>query len=161
MGRYPYFQSQPMKEEIKVVSEMLRLTDISAFENRHDNSLSGGEKQRVHLARVLVQMQHQEGNKLLSFDEPLNNLDVRHQYHILKVIKNFVQAGNTGVLMLHDLNLAAQFADRLLLLRQGKTIAYGRPEEVLTELLIQKAYDFPCWIMPHPITQQPMIIFGW
>lgn len=159
IGRYPYFLTRPKEEDYQMVDKALTLTDCLSLKNRNYNSLSGGEKQRVHLARVFAQVQNKEQNKVVFFDEPLNNLDIRHQYQLLKVIKEFVSRGNTGILILHDLNLAAQFGDKVLLLKKGQMVAYGTPTKVFTEEVIQKAYDFPCQIMPHPLTQQPMIIF--
>lgn len=160
MGRYPYFNSVPFPEDLTIVDEMMAKTDVSAFRDRDYNTLSGGEKQRVHLARVLAQLQNKEKAKLAFFDEPLNNLDVRHQYRILETIRAFVKEGNSAVLVLHDLNLAAEFADTILLLKKGKVVAHGAPEYIFSEHIISKAYDFPCSICQNPITNNPMIVFS-
>lgn len=160
MGRYPYFNAHPNKEDLQVVDEMMEETDIHTLKDRHYNSLSGGEKQRVHLARVFAQLQNKIANKLVFLDEPLNNLDIKHQYHILETIRQFTQNGNTAILVLHDLNLAAQFADNVLLMKKGKVIAHGQPKAVFTEEIIKETYNFPCKVYPNPITKKPMIIFG-
>ncbi len=159
MGRYPYFDTAPHKEDIAIVEEALKATDILKLQKRGYNSLSGGEKQRVHLARVLAQLQNNHTEKLAFFDEPLNNLDVRHQYRILETIKDFTRQGNAAILVLHDLNLAAEFADKVLLLKNGTKVAHGTPDYVFNEAVISKAYNFPCSLCKNPITNNPMIIF--
>lgn len=159
MGRYPYFDAKPNDEDWQVVDEMMEKTDVYRFKDRNYTTLSGGEKQRVHLARVLAQLHNDENRNLAFFDEPLNNLDVRYQFQIMEEIKQFTQKGNTAVLILHDLNLAAEFADNILLLKKGEVLAYGKPKDILCKELIAKAYDFPCNISVNPITGRPMVIF--
>lgn len=160
MGRYPYFHSHPKKQDWEIAEQMMLKTDVSDLKNRGYNTLSGGEKQRVHLARVLAQLQNPIPSKLAFFDEPLNNLDVRHQYQILETIRDFVRMGNSSVLVLHDLNLAAEFADRICLLKKGRVLAQGEPASVFTEQNIENAYQYPCSIFLNPITKKPMILFG-
>lgn len=160
MGRYPYFNSTPKQDDLKAVEESMAETDVLHLKNREYNTLSGGEKQRVHLARVLAQLKNEVKHKLMFLDEPLNNLDVKHQYKALQTIKNFTQNGNSAIVVMHDLNLAAQFADRILLMKNGKVISHGKPEEVFKEKIISETYNFPCAICTHPLTKNPMIIFG-
>ena len=160
MGRYPYFNSNPNTEDWEVIDKTMREMDIYALKERNYNTLSGGEKQRVHLARVFAQLHNPIGNKLIFLDEPLNNLDVKHQYNIMETIRKFTREGNTAILVLHDLNLAAQFADTVLLIKKGKVVASGKPNMVFTEKLITETYNFPCMIYPNPITKNPMVLFG-
>ncbi|WBL25889.1 heme ABC transporter ATP-binding protein [Zunongwangia sp. HGR-M22] len=160
MGRYPYFTSRPGIYDLKVVSESLELTEMSHFKNRLYNQLSGGEKQRVHLSRVFAQLNNEFQEKLLLLDEPLNNLDIYYQHKVLEAVRGFVKKGNMAAIVMHDLNLAAQFADRILLLKDGKTVKYGTPHQVLTSQTICNVYDFPCKVMSHPLAQTPMIVFG-
>lgn len=160
MGRYPYFQAQPQKEDMDIVCQKMHLAEIAHLADQNYNLLSGGEKQRVHLARVFSQLENKEVEKLAFFDEPLNNLDVRHQYRVLEQIKNFVAKGNSAVVVLHDLNLAAQFASRVILMRKGEILAQGKPDDIFKERWITKAYDFPCCVMSNPLTKTPMILFG-
>ncbi len=160
MGRYPYFSSQPHQADFTSVEKAMSETDVSHFQKREYNSLSGGEKQRVHLARVLAQLDNDIENTLLFLDEPLNNLDIKHQYKTLELIKRFTQNGNTAIVVLHDLNLAAQFADHILLMEKGQILSYGTPEKVFTEETISKAYNFPCTICKHPVNDNTMILFG-
>ncbi len=160
MGRYPYFDAQPRKEDLEAMNNMMYETDVYHLKDREYNTLSGGEKQRVHLSRVMAQLQNEMVHKLLFLDEPLNNLDVKHQYKALETIKKFTRKTNSAVVVLHDLNLAAQYADKILLMKSGKVAAYGTPEEVFTAENISNAYNFPCTICEHPVTHNPMIIFG-
>jgi len=160
MGRYPYFEAQPGREDLEAMNKMMYETDVFHLKDREYNTLSGGEKQRVHLSRVMAQLQNDIAHKLVFLDEPLNNLDIKHQYKALEIIKNFTRKANSAIVVLHDLNLAAQFADKVLLMKSGKVSAYGTPKEVFTAENISKAYGFPCTICPHPINNNPMIIFG-
>ncbi|WP_213278602.1 heme ABC transporter ATP-binding protein [Chryseobacterium indologenes] len=160
MGRYPYFDAQPGKEDLEAMNNMMYETDIFHLKDRDYNTLSGGEKQRVHLSRVMAQLQNDITHKLVFLDEPLNNLDIKHQYKALEIIKNFTNKANSAIVVLHDLNLAAQFADKILLMKSGKVSAFGTPQEVFTAENISQAYNFPCTICGHPITNNPMIIFG-
>ena len=160
MGRYPYFASKPNLTDLKVVSESLKLTDMNAFKDKFYNQLSGGEKQRVHLSRIFAQLNNEFQEKLMLLDEPLNNLDVYYQHKVLEAVKGFVKKGNMAAIVMHDLNLAAQFADRILLLKDGKIVKYGNPKQVLTSKTICDVYDFPCKVMSHPLAQTPMIVFG-
>ena len=160
MGRYPYFANRPDITDLKVVSECLKITEMSHLKNRSYNQLSGGEKQRIHLSRIFAQLTNEFREKLMLLDEPLNNLDIYYQHRILEAVKGFVKKGNMAAIVMHDLNLAAQFADRILLLKDGKTVQYGNPKEVLTSKTICNVYDFPCKVMSHPLAQTPMILFG-
>jgi iron complex transport system ATP-binding protein len=160
MGRYPYFDAQPRQEDVEAMNNMMYETDVHHLKDREYNTLSGGEKQRVHLSRVMAQLQNDITHKLVFLDEPLNNLDIKHQYKALEIIKNFTKKANSAIVVLHDLNLAAQFADKILLMKSGKVSAHGTPTEVFTAENISTAYNFPCTICDHPITNNPMIIFG-
>src|SRR5207247_612262 len=102
--------------------------DLSDFADRLMNELSGGERQRVVLARALA-----TGARVLLLDEPTANLDLAHQAMMFRLVRERCRsAGSSAIVITHDLNLAAEFADRVLLLSRGELIAIGRPEEVLT-----------------------------
>lgn len=162
MGRYPYFKHQPTKYDWEIVDKVGNETGISAFAHRSYASLSGGEKQRVQLARAFAQLHQEVGvsTKLLLLDEPLNNLDIRYQHRCLELTRNFAQEGNIVLLVIHDLNLAALYADKILLLNQGQVEAYGAPAEVLTEKYLQKCYQFSVKVAKHPFYQCPVVYFG-
>lgn len=160
MGRYPYFEHTPHATDWEAVNKMMKTTDIVHLKDRTYNSLSGGEKQRVHLARVLAQLHNSMEEKLLFLDEPLNNLDVLHQHRVMQNIKKFVHEGHTAVVVLHDLNLAAQFATQVILMQHGKVVQKGKPDEVFTQETISQVYNFPCTICRNPVNQNPLILFG-
>lgn len=160
MGRYPYFSSTPDENDWNVVFDVMDKFEILHLKDNEYNHLSGGEKQRVHLSRAFAQLKNEMTYKLLFLDEPLNNLDVRNQYKVLKEVNEFSKGNNSSIIVLHDLNLAARFADKIVLMKNGEVLAYGDPNEVFQQQIISDAYDFPCAICEHPITSDPMIIFG-
>lgn len=160
MGRYPYFDNTPSEKDGQAVEKWMEATDTTHLKNRSYEHLSGGERQRVHLARVLTQLENNIENKIILLDEPLNNLDVSHQFKTLEIIKNLTKKNNTAIVVLHDINLASQFADKILLLKKGKLVAYDTPANVLTEEMISEVYNFPCYVSVNPINQQPLILFG-
>lgn len=160
MGRYPYFDSKPKLEDWEKVEKMMIETDIFQLQERDYTTLSGGEKQRVHLARALVQLENEVQNKIIFLDEPLNNLDIKHQHNTLQLIRKFTNNGNSAIVVLHDLNLAADFADRIFLMKNGKLLAEGIPTEVFQSEIIEEAYNFPCTVCKNPVNNKPLIIFG-
>src|SRR5690625_6163373 len=83
------------------------------------------------------------------------NLDVRNQYKVLKKVNQFSKGKNSAIVVLHDLNLAARYADKILLMKNGEVMSYGKPNEVFQQQIISDAYDFPCAICKHPITSDP------
>jgi len=149
MGRYPHFRGRPDARDYVVVESALELVGLSSLARRSYPTLSGGEQQRVHLARVLAQVWDANPGYLF-LDEPLTGLDLSHQHHTLSVARDLAGRGFGVVAVLHDLNLAAQFADQILLLRRGEAIAYGPPAQVLTVDIIQQGFDLPVQLVPHP-----------
>jgi iron complex transport system ATP-binding protein len=160
MGRYPYFEATPKKEDLEAASQAMKELDVFHLKNRLYNTLSGGEKQRVQLARVICQLTNHVVNKTLFLDEPLNNLDVLHQYRLLIFAQKYVENGNTIIMVVHDLNLASQFATKVIMLKNGEISKIGHPNEVFTGKNISQVYDFPCTICANPINKKPLIIFG-
>lgn len=119
MGRYPHFKDHPSKDDFEIVVETLKLTGTTHLAERSILSLSGGEQQRVQLARVLAQLWNQK-EAILLLDEPISSLDIRYQFEILKIAQQKSREGFTVIAVLHDLNLAFRFADQLILLKKGK-----------------------------------------
>ena len=154
MGRYPYFGSQPTLEDIESTEMAMVETEIIQFRDRDYNSLSGGEKQRVHLARVLSQLDNDIAHRLLFLDEPLNNLDIKHQHNTLELIKKLTKNNNTAVVVLHDLNLAAEFADEILLVHDGEISAKGKPNQVLTEENLKQVFNVRVLLDENPVTRK-------
>lgn len=160
MGRYPYFHNTPDNKDLEIVKLWMQKTETHHLTDREYEQLSGGEKQRIHIARVFSQLENDIENKLLLLDEPLNNLDVAHQFKTLHLIKNFTKKQNSALVVLHDLNIASQFADKLILLNKGNIELFDKPEIVLTKERISRVYQYPCSITQHPVTQQSIILFG-
>lgn len=156
MGRLPHlgpFQAEGPRDRA-AVDRALRLTGTEHLRGRPFASLSGGERQRVLLARALAQEP-----EVLLLDEPTAHLDVGHQVEVMDRIWHLARAGGVTVLaVLHDLNLAAQYCDRLLLLHRGRVLACGTPAEVLTEATIRTAYGACALVVPHPRTGCPQVL---
>lgn len=140
MGRYPHFSQRPSEIDYKIVRRALAETGMNSYSKRDYNTLSGGEQQRVQLARVMAQIYGQE-NGLLFLDEPTNGLDLLYQQHILQLARKMTVQGFTVVSILHDINFACQYADYILLLKQGEAIAFGTPDQVVTENYIEAAFQ--------------------
>lgn len=156
MGRSPYLRPlQPEGPEDHLIAERaMRDCDCYALKDRLIRSLSGGERQRVVLARALAQQ-----TPVLLLDEPTNHLDLRHQKQILSLVKEMAASqGVLSVVVLHDLNLAGQFCDHLLLLDRGYVVTQGTPEEVLTSENLNPVYQIEVHRISHPVTGRPQII---
>ncbi|MGD6932697.1 MAG: ABC transporter ATP-binding protein [Candidatus Bathyarchaeia archaeon] len=136
MGRKPYIHWSISNRDSEIVVKMLDFLGIGHLAMRLFNELSGGEQQKVIIARALAQQP-----KLMLLDEPTSSLDIKHQLEILCLLKNLSQSKERSVIVtLHDLNLASRFSDRLLMLKKGCIYAVGTPEEVLTEENIEAVY---------------------
>ncbi len=156
MGRYPYFSGiiggDPKSEYF--VQKAIDLTDLHGLEQRLFPSLSGGEKQRAIIASVLAQE-----TPIILLDEPTASLDLKHQIAILKLLKKLSKNdGKTVVLVTHEINLAAQFCDRLLMLNKGKIVKDGPPNEVLQFSLIQEVYGVNVYIDINPFTNSIYVL---
>ncbi|MGW0390573.1 ABC transporter ATP-binding protein [Streptomyces sp. NPDC003042] len=153
MGRSPHkrFWEQDSADDARRVREALQTVGAAAFAARRFDELSGGERQRALVARALVQ---EPG--LLALDEPTNHLDIRYQLEILGLVRGLAA---TSLLVLHDLNLAASFCDRLYVLSGGRVVAAGPPGEVLTEELLAEVYGVRAHIGVHPTTGVPNIVY--
>jgi iron complex transport system ATP-binding protein len=153
MGAYPFYQVR--QEQVEQWSQRaLILMELSSFEERLYTSLSGGEQQRAQLARALVQcfaIEHARGVAYLLLDEPLANLDPRHQIQFMQVLQQLTGTAKLGVLIvMHDLNVAARYCDRLVLLSEGGVIAQGVPKDVLTQEALKQAFGLDWTVIVHP-----------
>jgi iron complex transport system ATP-binding protein len=157
LGRYPHFGGQPMAHDHAVVAAALELVGLSHLAGREYPTLSGGEQQRAQLARVLAQVWEAESGFLL-LDEPLTGLDLRHQHQTLAVARQLTRRGFGVVAVLHDLNLAAQYADQVLLLHQGRAVASGAPAAVLTPDYIHLSFGIEVELLTHPGLGYPLIV---
>jgi len=143
MGRYPHFHTHPGPDDHAIVDDAMRYFDVGDLATRDYPTLSGGEKQRVNFARVLAQVWRPSpaGTRVLFLDEPLTFLDVGHQLDFMKKIRTFAAQDDVIVIgVVHDLNLAARFADRLLLLHHGAVLAAGARADVLTAAHVRTAF---------------------
>ena len=142
MGRYPHFAGRPGPGDEKIVDEVMAHFDVTEFSDRQYQTLSGGERQRVNFARVLTQLWHDGPPRYLFLDEPLTFLDIRHQIDFMKKIKEFATAPDVVTVgVVHDLNLAARFADHIVLLNEARIVATGSAAEVLTTERIQEVFE--------------------
>jgi iron complex transport system ATP-binding protein len=156
MGRTAYMSwlGKPSKTDESIIWQAMEDTKTSALATRRISELSGGEQQRVMLARALAQK-----TPLLVLDEPTNHLDLQHQGTILSLVREQVVKQGLAVLMvLHDLNLVSQFADRAVLMVDGRILSSGDPQEVLTKDAIGKAYQADIEVIRHPETNKPIIL---
>jgi len=156
MGRIPYrrgFQLLENKTDEIKVDEAMASTDIAQLTSRYMSELSGGERQRTVIAKALAQEP-----QLLLLDEPTTHLDITHQVEILDLVKRLnTQRKLTIIMILHDLNLASEYCDRLILLKEGQIHKEGTPQEVLTYPIIEEVYNTLVVIQKSPISSRPWI----
>lgn len=153
IGRTPHQSpfARDSAEDFRIVAQALERVDAQYLSERMFSTLSGGEKQRVLMARALAQQA-----PLLVLDEPTNHLDVRHQFELMNLIRSL---GLTALAALHELPLAAHYCDRLYLLKDGVLVAQGKPSEVLTPETIARVYGVRAQIHTSPRTGKPVIEF--
>jgi iron complex transport system ATP-binding protein len=162
MGRYPHFSGRPANGDEKACEETMKLFDVWDFAERNYLTLSGGEKQRVHFARVMAQIwyPYENFNRCLILDEPLTFLDVHYQFGFMNILTEQVKKQNLIVIgVLHDLNLAARFANHVLLIHHGKIMADGNVETVFTKENIHAAFNIEPAIMKDPNGVRPYLFF--
>lgn len=142
--------------------EVIALTDCESLMNKTYRQLSGGEQQRVQLARSLLQLWDKDmQGKLLFLDEPTSALDLHHQQQCLRLMKQLCeQRGLTVCCVLHDLNLASLYGDHFVLLAEQRLQAQGQAQEILTKTLLQRWYHADIEIHPHPLTHTPQVVFN-
>jgi iron complex transport system ATP-binding protein len=141
LGRYPFFKNNPSKNDIAIVEESMNYFGVYKYQHKKMDELSGGEQQRVHLARVLSQVNNEdETNKFLFLDEPVNNLDLKYQHLILEKSKALTDK-MTVVSVMHDLNLSLYYADRIILMKQGEIVLNTTDFSQLTQEVITDVYE--------------------
>ncbi len=153
MGRAPY-RGQGRAVERDVVRAAMRAADVHHLAERSYTQLSGGERQRVQLARVLAQIwgAADARARFLLLDEPTSALDLAHQHQVLSIARDMIKRHRLGVFaILHDLNLASGYADRLVLLHAGQVVAQGSCDQVLQAALLEATFGVPLHIAPHPL----------
>jgi len=153
MGRAPWARSPQEDHDEDAIHRAMTDTDIMGLASRTIPSLSGGERARVALARVLAQ-----GTDILLLDEPTAALDLKHQEDVLSVARGRAREGAAVAVVLHDLNAALSSADRVTLLSGGEVVATGAPGDVLTAERIEAVYAQPVDVFPHPVTGVPLVM---
>lgn len=154
-GRYPYqsWYKQWSTTDEQIVEEALHSTNLTMFAQRAVDTLSGGQRQRAWIALALVQQ-----TKILLLDEPTTYLDLAYQIDVLDLLSELNQAGRTIIMVLHDLNQAARYADKLIMLRGGQIISQGNPLDVMTSDILLEVFGLNAHVMPDPISGLPMCI---
>lgn len=164
MGRYPHHQGNPTHADQRACAHAMTLADCAAMHERRVSALSGGERARVQLARVLAQVLDAEPVRLnsparyLLLDEPAAALDLAHQYQLFVLLQSLAHEHGLGVLVtVHDLNLAARFADDIVLLRAGRVTHAGTPSECLTASRLAEDFAVEAQVWQHP-AGAPLIV---
>ncbi|WP_406682008.1 heme ABC transporter ATP-binding protein [Shewanella subflava] len=156
MGLYPLTISQHQGHEL--VDEQLKKVALSALKHRSYPTLSGGEKQRVQLARVLTQLAQAQRSPILLLDEPTSALDLAQQHRVLELAQSLAHDHNyCVVVVLHDLNQACRYADRLVVLEQGEVVSDGEPHRALTADIIEKVWHYTPTLVIDPKSKLPLI----
>ncbi|OCH21944.1 heme ABC transporter ATP-binding protein [Aliivibrio logei] len=145
-------------KDLRVITQtMMEKTGIHHLADRLYPSLSGGEKQRVHFARVLTQISQSQQQKIVMLDEPTSALDLSHQHNTLRLAKELANEGAAVIIVLHDLNLAAQYSDRVIVLQDGTLQADGTPWEAITPTMIEHVYGHKTFVQAHPTLNFPVV----
>lgn len=153
MGRTPWARTPAADEDDELVSAAMAQTEVTALGSRAVPSLSGGERARVALARVIAQ-----ATRVLLLDEPTAALDLKHHEDVMRLIRGLADTGIAVAIVLHDLNAALAHADRVTLLSGGRVVATGTASEVLTAERIEQVYGQAVDVFPHPVTGVPLVV---
>lgn len=135
LGRKPYLNWKPSQKDIQLVAEILKTLNLEHIAMKEVNKLSGGQQQCVYIARALAQ----EPNILL-LDEPIANLDIKHQIEVMELLKTLSAKGITIIIALHDINIAIRYASKIMMIKKGEIFAYGE-KEIITRQNIEKLYE--------------------
>ncbi|MEU8957338.1 ABC transporter ATP-binding protein [Streptomyces sp. NPDC048518] len=162
-GRQPHqrWWRQWSDEDERAVTEAMDRTDVSALAERPVDELSGGQRQRVWIAMALAQ-----DTGLLLLDEPTTYLDISHQVEVLDLVRQLAartprgEPGRTVVVVLHDLNQAARYADHLVAMKAGEVVAEGAPAKIVTRDLVREVFGLDCVVVPDPVTGSPLVVPG-
>lgn len=158
MGRYPFqnWLGDEKTDQSTLIDDIMTKLHLLPLADRYIGQLSGGELQRVALGKVMAQQP-----TLLMLDEPTTYLDIGYQMQLMDAVLSWQAASKlTVVAVLHDLNIAAQYCDRLMLMSRGRIVKVGTPEQVIESELIHKVYGTEPIVLPHPVTHRPQILLN-
>ena len=155
MGRHPHIPRwrSPTETDYALAEGAMQSTQVLHLADRLYSTLSGGEQRRVSLARVLAQ-----DTPVVLLDEPTAALDIGHQQLVMSLCRQLANDGRAVLAVLHDLNLAGAYADRIMVMSEGEVVAVGRPEEVLCPDLLSVVFNQQVMVMPHPQTDKPVVL---
>ncbi|SEP03371.1 iron complex transport system ATP-binding protein [Mucilaginibacter gossypiicola] len=157
MGRYPHYSNKPAAHDLDIITEVMAITGTTHMADRSFLWLSGGEQQRVHLARVLAQI-WDTPEALLLLDEPVSGMDILYQQQTLSLAAMLAKKGFMVVAILHDINLAAQYADNIMMLKNGRKWYHGSPAEILNTKSIYDVFEAEADVFTNPNTLKQLIM---
>lgn len=157
LGRFPYLKpfQRLTREDRAAVSRALEHAGLGELRKRAINNLSSGERQRTVIARAIA-----GSPRLLLLDEPTSHLDLHHQYAIMSLLKSLNDRGTSVVVVNHDLNLASQYCQHLVLMNGGRIFAEGAPAAIITEEIVRRVYQVESVIVRHPDRNTPQVLLG-
>ncbi|WP_432541976.1 iron ABC transporter ATP-binding protein [Kineococcus sp. SYSU DK002] len=145
-GRFPHSRGRLTTADEEAVSRAVDFLDLTGLQDRYLDQLSGGQRQRAHVAMVLCQE-----TEYVLLDEPLNNLDVKHSVQMMQHLRRAAdELGRTVVVVLHDINFAGHYADRICAVKDGRVVEFGPPEQILTGEVLSRVFDTPVTCLPGP-----------
>jgi iron complex transport system ATP-binding protein len=161
MGRYPFFGANPSAKDLLICRKAMALMEVEVFAERDYTTLSGGEAQKVQMSRVLSQIWNEEGEsrKVLFLDEPVSHLDVKYQYQLMRLAKECCRHNTTVIAILHDINLAITFADKILLMKEGEVLHVTDDPVHITPAMIEETFGVRPVILQDPRHSKPVVIF--
>ncbi len=160
MGRYPFYDSSPTLKDEKIVSNAMELMGVANFANRLYESLSGGEAQKVQMSRVLAQMfTGKKEQKYLLLDEPVSHLDIKFQHQLLAIAKSLVNPQTAVIAVLHDINLALKYADRIIFMKEASVIYDHKITEELPITIINEVFGIEAQLVSIPNQQRKLVVF--
>lgn len=162
MGRYPWFGQAPRTIDEKIVSAAMEEMEVSALANRDYATLSGGEAQKIQMCRVLSQIHSEENNalpRMLLLDEPVSHLDIKYQHQLLQTAKELCKQQAAVFAVLHDINLALKFADRILFMKKGRAVAEIATGNDISPALLKEVFDVDAAVYDIPGRKEKAILY--
>jgi len=145
-GRFPHTKGRLNRDDERIISQAIDFLDLGALEGRYLDELSGGQRQRAYVAMVLAQ-----DTEVVLLDEPLNNLDMKHAVSMMAQLRRAAdELGRTIVIVLHDINFAGHYADRICAMKNGQVVEFGEPAEIMTDEVLTRVFETPVQVIDGP-----------